>query len=63
VGQGLRIRELSPERPTLEDVFLGLTGGIPSEAAAAPLPAPLPSPLAPPPSGSGRPPTQPGESS
>jgi len=48
VGQGLRIRELSRERPTLEDVFLGLTGGTPSEDAAEPLPAPLPSPLSPP---------------
>ena len=26
VGQGLRVRELARERPTLEDVFLGLTG-------------------------------------
>ena len=48
VGQGLRIRELARERPTLEDVFLGLTGGAPSEASAEPLPSPLPSPLAPP---------------
>jgi hypothetical protein len=26
VSQGVRIRELARERPTLEDVFLGLTG-------------------------------------
>ena len=48
VGQGVRIRELARERPTLEDVFLGLTGGAPSDASAEPLPSPLPSPLAPP---------------
>ena len=54
VGQGLRISELARERPTLEDVFLGLTGGAPSEPSADPLPSPLPSPLAPP-SGEDRP--------
>jgi hypothetical protein len=26
VNKGVRIRELARERPTLEDVFLGLTG-------------------------------------
>ena len=54
VGQGLRVRELARERPTLEDVFLGLTGGAPSEPSAEPLPSPLPSPAAPP-SGEDRP--------
>ena len=54
VGQGLRVRELARERPTLEDVFLGLTGGVPSEPSAEPLPSPLPSPVAPP-SGEDRP--------
>ena len=47
VGQGLRVRELARERPTLEDVFLGLTGGAPSEPSAEPLPSPLPSPARP----------------
>ena len=47
VGQGLRVRELARERPTLEDVFLGLTGGVPSEPSADPLPSPLPLPHAP----------------
>ena len=45
VTQGVRIRELARERPTLEDVFLGLTGS----SAAGDAPAePLPEPLAPP---------------
>ncbi len=47
VGQGLRIRELARERPTLEDVFLGLTGGAPAEPSAEPLPAPLAPPVGP----------------
>jgi hypothetical protein len=46
VGHGLRIRELARERPTLEDVFLGLTGGTPSEPSADPLPSPLAPPSA-----------------
>ena len=45
VGRGLRIRELARERPTLEDVFLGLTGGTPAEPSAEPLPAPLAPPV------------------
>ena len=53
-SQGVRVRELVLERPTLEDVFLGLTGGAPSEPSAEPLPSPLPSPVAPP-SGEDRP--------
>jgi ABC-2 type transport system ATP-binding protein len=47
VGRGLRVRELARERPTLEDVFLGLTGGVPSEPSADPLAPPLPLPLVP----------------
>jgi len=50
----IAVRELARERPTLEDVFLGLTGGVPSEPSAEPLPSPLPSPVAPP-SGEDRP--------
>ena len=47
VRRGLRISELARERPTLEDVFLGLTGGAPLDPSSEPLTAPLTAPPGP----------------
>jgi hypothetical protein len=41
VDAGVRVRELSRERRSLEDVFLDLTGGETADAARAVLPAPV----------------------
>ncbi len=45
VGRGVRVRELAMERPSLEDVFLGLTS---TQPAGPPVEIGLPAPLAPP---------------
>jgi ABC-2 type transport system ATP-binding protein len=48
VNSGIRVRELARERHSLEDIFLGLTGGTPVEPEPQLLPAPLTPPFDPP---------------